>query len=62
MNQISTLRKAYVSPDIHKIHIDNEISLSMESYVDPPLAPDEEEVMLLTPDSFNNDPFKSQNA
>lgn len=63
MSKILTLKKIYTTPDINKINIDYEISLSMESYVDPPFAPDEEEAsLLISPDHFSNDPFKSNKA
>lgn len=60
MSQIATLKKTYTLPNIYKINIDNDISLSMESYVDPPIAPEEEDFAALQKsDYFSNDPFKS---
>ncbi|ADQ80262.1 hypothetical protein Palpr_2126 [Paludibacter propionicigenes WB4] len=49
----STEKKAYNPPQIEKITLDNEISLTMESApADPPSWSENKEY-------FNNDPFKT---
>lgn len=51
-------KKKYSSPQIEIIELDNDISLAMESTVDPPALPGE------TPSSsmliIQNDPYKNQ--
>ena len=48
-------KKKYTAPLIEIIFLDNEISLALES--SPPEGPGES--LTLTPEYFNNDPFKS---
>jgi len=48
----STEKKVYCSPQIERITLDNEISLTMESPADPPVWSENQE-------HFNNDPFKT---
>jgi hypothetical protein len=52
-----TFKRVYNTPNIDRVQLDNEISLTLES--DPPGGPFE---ITLGPDSFNNDPFKSNLA
>lgn len=47
-------KRNYNAPLIEQIHLDNEISLTMES--SPPAGPDEG--YLKVPEYLNNDPFK----
>lgn len=49
-------KKAYVSPEIVKIKLDNEISLVLDS--NPPTPPDEVKNNI-APQYFNNDPFRN---
>ena len=51
-------KRVYTTPLIEKIKLDNEISLALEST--PPAAPGE--VMNKTPEYFNNDPFRGNQA
>jgi len=55
MNSQLKEKRKYFAPLIECILLDNEISLSMESY--PPIRPNE--LTGLTPEYLNNDPFKS---
>ena len=48
-------KRTYRAPQIEQIKSDNEISLALES--DPPTGPVESS--LLSPEYFNNDPFKN---
>jgi hypothetical protein len=48
-------KKKYLSPEIEKIELDNEIALQLEST--PPVGPDESN--LQAPDFFKNDPFQT---
>ena len=53
--QIETsAKRTYISPQIEKIKLDNDISLALEST--PPLGPGETSQ---APEYFNNDPFKT---
>jgi hypothetical protein len=45
----------YIAPKIELIKLDNQISLTLESF--PPSGPDE--VVFITPKYINNDPFKN---
>jgi len=47
-------RQTYSSPQIERIKLDNEISLVLSS-LDAPGDPES----LVTPEYFNNDPFKT---
>ena len=47
--------RAYRSPRIVSIKLDNEISLSLESNV----APGDPEASIRAPEYFNNDPFRT---
>jgi len=49
-------KKAYFSPQIERIGLDNEISLALES--NPASGPGEPGYGTYTPDILNNDPFK----
>ena len=51
-------KKQYFIPQVERIELDNEIALQLEST--PPKAPGE--AKLNTPDYFNNDPFKTNQA
>ena len=51
----NTVKKTYRTPHIKQIKLDNEISLALES--EPPTGPGESSLM--TPEYFNNDPFKT---
>lgn len=53
----NTIKSAYISPQIERIQLDNEISLALESTpsVDPPLGPGG----FGQAEHFNNDPFKT---
>jgi hypothetical protein len=46
-------KRTYSSPQIERIQLDNEISLTLES--NPPTGPGEARA----PEYFNNDPFKN---
>jgi hypothetical protein len=50
-----TEKRVYLSPEIVKIMLDNEISLALES---TPAEGPNEQVQLLSPHYFNTDPFK----
>ena len=54
----NTEKRIYSSPTLVRIELDNEISLALEST--PPAAPGE--VMNKTPEYFNNDPFRGNQA
>lgn len=54
--QKQDIRKKYISPEIERIELDNEISLALES--DAPFGPNEE-VLNNTPNFIKNDHFKS---
>ena len=54
-NIIIAEKRAYNSPRINCIKLDNEISLTLDSST----APGDPEGLLKTPEYFNNDPFKS---
>jgi hypothetical protein len=58
MNKIDKSKSPYISPDIRMIKLDNEISLQLESA--PPEGP--QETSEITPEYFNNDPFKANLA
>ena len=51
-------KQFYISPQIERIELDNEIALQLEST--PPKAPGEAQNQI--PEYFNNDPFKSNQA
>lgn len=51
----NTTKKTYSTPQIEQIKLDNEISLALESA--PPTGPGESS--LISPEYFNNDPFKN---
>ena len=51
-------KECYIAPRIERVVLDNEISLQLEST--PPPAPGE--TKLNTPEYFNNDPFKTNQA
>jgi len=51
----NTQKLTYCEPQIKRIKLDNEISLALQSI--PPSGP--EEGLLIVPEYFNNDPFKS---
>ena len=53
MNTISN-KQTYSSPQIEQIKLDNEISLILVSGTDDPGDP----ISSLTPEYFNNEPFK----
>ena len=55
---MNTTKKQYFVPQVERIELDNEIALQLEST--PPKAPGE--AKLNTPDYFNNDPFKTNQA
>lgn len=57
--QKKDILKIYISPEIERIELDNEISLALES--DAPFGPNEE-VMNNTPGYFNNNPFRPTNV
>ena len=48
-------KRAYTTPEIQVVNLDNEISLQLAS--DPP-APDPGDEVYNKPDYFNNDPYK----
>jgi len=48
-------RRTYRAPRIISIKLDNEISLSLESFE----APGDPEASVRAPEYFNNDPFKA---
>jgi hypothetical protein len=48
-------KRTYIAPIVHRITLDNEISLALESSPNPPWGPDESS---LAPEYFNNDPYK----
>lgn len=50
-----TQKQVYVTPEVERIELDNEIALQLEST--PPKAPGE--AHLNVPDFFNSDPFKT---
>ena len=56
MNTIKT-KQTYITPQIDRIQLDNEISLVLMSGDTNPGDPG---AYLRTPDYFNNDPFKDQ--
>jgi hypothetical protein len=47
-------KRVYTRPQLECVKLDSEISLALES---PPVGPDE--VGLMSPAYFNNDPFKT---
>lgn len=53
-------KQVYISPQIERIELDNEIALQLESAVTPPKAPGE--AQLKAPEYFSNDPFKANQA
>ena len=53
-------KQSYCTPQIERIELDNEIALQLEST--PPKAPGEGEANNATPEYFNNDPFKTNQA
>lgn len=52
---LTPIKKEYSKPQLIKIEIDSEISLSLESF--PPFGPDE-----VNHHTFTNDPYKLQNV
>jgi hypothetical protein len=54
MNDKNKIRRKYMQPIIERVIIDNNISLSLESYVDPGDNP----LYELTRDVLNNNPLK----
>ena len=50
----------YLAPTITRIRFDNEISLQLQST--PPEGPGGTETRFMSPEYFNNDPFKSNQA
>jgi len=48
-------KRIYITPQLVRVKLDNEISLALES-VNPKPAPGE---IVKVPEYFNNDPFKS---
>ena len=54
MNNPLIEKKEYSSPQITRVKLDNEISLALES--DPPTYESSNKVV--SPDYFNDDPFK----
>jgi hypothetical protein len=50
---VKKVKKTYFTPVIETIQLDNEIALVLESP-----TPDTEPTQNLTPEYFNNDPFK----
>lgn len=58
MNKIN--KKQYINPQIELIVLDNEISLALESNLEPPLGPDESRNS--APEYFNNNPFNEEKA
>jgi hypothetical protein len=48
-------KRLYTAPEIECVKLDNEISLALES--NPPEGPNQ--VSLIAPEQFKNDPFKS---
>ena len=50
-------KKAYFSPQIERISLDNEISLALESTPAP--GPGEPGYVGYAPEQMNNDPFKA---
>lgn len=57
-NRTQKSKALYISPQIERITLDNEISLSYQS--DAPIGPGEG--MNQSPQYFNNDPFNSKMA
>ena len=55
---MSTNKQVYTTPQIERIELDNEIALQLEST--PPKAPGE--AHLQSPEYFNNDPFRNNQA
>lgn len=53
---IIKIKREYTLPVIHAIKLDNEISLALESNVDPTSEPNN---WSKAPDYLNNDPFKT---
>lgn len=53
----NTEKRIYASPMIKMIKLDNQISLQLES--DAPTGPGETTRNSMTPEYFNNDPFKA---
>jgi hypothetical protein len=49
-------KRIYITPELERVELDNEISLALES-VNPNPAPGES--MNNVPEYFNNDPFKT---
>jgi hypothetical protein len=60
--KISNKKRAYSTPTLEHVKLDNEISLVLES--SPPIGPDEGPFgsNLNAPGYFNSDPFKSNIA
>lgn len=55
MENRKTDKRVYMQPEVETILLDNEISLALES--DAPVGPGEG--MLITPEHFNNEPFRN---
>jgi len=54
---MNSTNQKYITPNIERILLDNEIALQLESSYTPPEAPGE--AKLNAPTYFNNDPFKA---
>ena len=55
-HRMNTNYQTYTSPKVERIELDNQISLTLDST--PPVGPGGE-TKLISPDYFNNDPFKT---
>ena len=55
---MKTKEQTYITPQVERIELDNEITLQLEST--PPKAPGEAHIQ--APEYFNNDPFKANIA
>lgn len=55
------IKRAYFRPDIIRVKLDNEISLTLESE-EPPAGPGEPGYLGMTQDYFKNDPFNSNHV
>lgn len=54
-NSMKTIKQGYITPQIERVELDNEISLQLEST--PPQAPGEARINV--PEYFHTDPFKT---
>ncbi len=52
---MKTIKQGYITPQIERVELDNEISLQLEST--PPQAPGEARINV--PEYFHTDPFKT---